>query len=94
VTALAMHPQHETLFASGDYAGALSYWSTNSENPVAHRAATEHDSHQRTNFENPVAHRAATEHDSHQACIWSLEWHPLGHLLCSASNDHTCKKFW
>lgn len=73
VTALAMHPQHETLFASGDFAGAVSYWSTNSE--------------------NPVAHRSASEHDSHTACIWALEWHPLGHLLCSASNDHTCK-FW
>lgn len=25
--------------------------------------------------------------------IWSMEWHPLGHLLCSGSNDNTAR-FW
>ena len=25
--------------------------------------------------------------------MWSLAWHPLGHILCSGSNDHTTK-FW
>lgn len=25
--------------------------------------------------------------------MWTLAWHPLGHILCSGSNDHTIK-FW
>lgn len=25
--------------------------------------------------------------------MWCLDWHPLGHILCSGSNDHTIK-FW
>jgi polyadenylation factor subunit 2 len=29
----------------------------------------------------------------HDSFVWSLAWHPLGHMLCSGSNDHTCK-FW
>lgn len=30
---------------------------------------------------------------AHDGMIWDLKWHPLGHILCSASNDHTTK-FW
>ncbi|XP_023240322.1 pre-mRNA 3' end processing protein WDR33-like [Centruroides sculpturatus] len=30
---------------------------------------------------------------AHDSCVWSLAWHPLGHILCSGSNDHT-SKFW
>ncbi|KAG7240453.1 hypothetical protein INR49_026861 [Caranx melampygus] len=30
---------------------------------------------------------------AHEGMIWSLAWHPLGHILCSGSNDHT-SKFW
>lgn len=30
---------------------------------------------------------------AHEASIWDLDWHPVGHILCSGSNDHTTK-FW
>lgn len=30
---------------------------------------------------------------AHESIVWSLAWHPIGHILCSGSNDHTCK-FW
>lgn len=30
---------------------------------------------------------------AHDSCVWSLAWHPLGHILCTGSNDHT-SKFW
>uniref|UniRef100_T1IMW3 Vps41 beta-propeller domain-containing protein n=1 Tax=Strigamia maritima TaxID=126957 RepID=T1IMW3_STRMM len=30
---------------------------------------------------------------AHDSCVWSLAWHPLGHILCSGSNDHSTK-FW
>lgn len=30
---------------------------------------------------------------AHESIVWSLGWHPVGHILCSGSNDHTCK-FW
>ena len=26
---------------------------------------------------------------AHDGFIWNVAWHPLGHVLCSASNDHT-----
>ena len=30
---------------------------------------------------------------AHESAVWSLAWHPLGHLLASGSNDHAIK-FW
>lgn len=30
---------------------------------------------------------------AHDSNVWSLAFHPLGHILCSASNDHTTR-FW
>ena len=27
--------------------------------------------------------------EAHDAIIWDLAWHPLGHVLASASNDHS-----
>ena len=26
---------------------------------------------------------------AHEGMVWSLAWHPLGHILCSGSNDHS-----
>lgn len=34
-----------------------------------------------------------TSFSAHESSVWSLAWHPLGHILCSGSNDHTTK-FW
>jgi polyadenylation factor subunit 2 len=31
--------------------------------------------------------------EAHDTMVWSLAWHPLGHILVSGSNDHTTK-FW
>lgn len=31
--------------------------------------------------------------EAHEGMVWSLAWHPMGHILASGSNDHTTK-FW
>eukprot|EP00924_Labyrinthula_sp_SR-Ha-C_P009177 augustus_masked-scaffold_2-processed-gene-15.33-mRNA-1 protein AED:0.32 eAED:0.34 QI:0/0/0/1/1/1/3/0/1337 len=30
---------------------------------------------------------------AHEGSIWSMDWHPQGHILCTGSNDKT-SKFW
>lgn len=30
---------------------------------------------------------------AHESIVWTLAWHPIGHILVSGSNDHTVK-FW
>lgn len=27
--------------------------------------------------------------EAHEGMIWTLSWHPLGHILASGSNDHS-----
>uniref|UniRef100_A0A1A7YYS2 pre-mRNA 3' end processing protein WDR33 n=1 Tax=Iconisemion striatum TaxID=60296 RepID=A0A1A7YYS2_9TELE len=68
-TAVAWHPIHEGLFASGGSDGSLLFWHTGVEKEVGGMEM------------------------AHEGMIWSLAWHPLGHILCSGSNDHT-SKFW
>ncbi len=31
--------------------------------------------------------------EAHESAVWSLDWHPLGHILVSGSNDYTTR-FW
>ncbi|KAI8981507.1 WD40-repeat-containing domain protein [Pilobolus umbonatus] len=33
------------------------------------------------------------QENAHESNIWSLDWHPVGHILVSGSNDHTTR-FW
>ncbi|MEE6516581.1 hypothetical protein FKM82_026149 [Ascaphus truei] len=68
-TAVAWHPVHEGLFASGGSDGSLLFWHVGIEKEVGGMDI------------------------AHEGMIWSLAWHPLGHILCSGSNDHT-SKFW
>jgi len=44
-------------------------------------------------FTQPISQPRATLSQAHDSNVWSLAFHPLGHLLVSASNDHTTR-FW
>lgn len=35
----------------------------------------------------------ATIEQAHDSNVWALAWHPLGHIICSGSNDYTVR-FW
>ncbi|XP_063696514.1 pre-mRNA 3' end processing protein WDR33 [Culicoides brevitarsis] len=68
-SAVAWHPVHEGLFASGGSDGSILFWNVGTDKEVG-------------NIEL-----------AHDSIVWCLDWHPLGHILCSGSNDHTIK-FW
>ena len=27
--------------------------------------------------------------EAHEGMVWSLAWHPMGHILATGSNDHS-----
>ena len=86
-TAVTWHPVHP-LIVSGGSEGDLLYWDlhepTNGQNTGANSLSF--------NAVIPSEPRA-TLAQAHDSNIWSLAFHPLGHLLASASNDHTTR-FW
>ena len=97
ITCLAWHPIHPSLLSTGSDEGALhSYLLSEPNLPVGINAS---ESISPYNAPDPSrappqsiypAHRITHAHES---SIWSLDWHPLGHILASGSNDHFTR-FW
>ncbi|KAJ2724844.1 WD repeat-containing protein 33 [Coemansia sp. Benny D115] len=80
VHSIAWHPVHETMFVSG---GSLCEANT--------KDATNEGTIQFWTTDDPK--QKGCVEGAHASYVWSLAWHPMGHLLASGSNDHTTK-FW
>ncbi|THG94389.1 hypothetical protein EW026_g7077 [Hermanssonia centrifuga] len=79
VCSVAWHPVHP-LVVSGGSEGSILHWDVSSSSgPLP-------------NAPSPIQPRA-TLSQAHDSNVWSLAYHPLGHILVSASNDHTTR-FW
>ncbi|TBU26067.1 WD40 repeat-like protein [Dichomitus squalens] len=81
ICSVTWHPVHPVL-VSGGSEGAILHWdlSSSSEPPASQILA-----------EQPGPR--ATLSQAHDSNVWALTFHPLGHILVSASNDHTTR-FW
>ncbi|KIP09290.1 hypothetical protein PHLGIDRAFT_67817 [Phlebiopsis gigantea 11061_1 CR5-6] len=84
VCSIAWHPLHPVL-VSGGSEGAVLHWDLSAAatpEPSAGPSIT------------PVQPTArATLSQAHDSNVWSMQYHPLGHILVTASNDHTTR-FW
>ncbi|KAF5318013.1 hypothetical protein D9619_012251 [Psilocybe cf. subviscida] len=78
VCSVAWHPVHP-LLVSGGSEGAILHWDL---------STPDDDSLTQT-----VSPPRATLSQAHDSNVWSLAYHPFGHILVSASNDHTTR-FW
>lgn len=79
---MTWHPIHP-LLVSGGSEGSLLYWDVNAPEPTSSS----------TSLVPQAAGPRATLAEAHDSNVWALAFHPLGHLLASASNDHTTR-FW
>lgn len=75
VPSLAWHPVHANLVTTGSQAGAISHFLIDTPLP-----------------ENATGLMPAAQiARAHDFPVWSLDYHPLGHLLASSSNDKTTR---
>lgn len=77
-TAVTWHPIHP-LLVSGGSEGAILHWDLSTPDP--------------DDFTQPIAAPRATLSQAHDSNVWSLAFHPFGHILVSGSNDYTTR-FW
>lgn len=94
VTSLAWHPVHRKLIATGDHQGGINHYLLDEQHPPPGMEFTK-SPYDTENPKTPAqniypAHSVPYAHD---ATIWSLDWHPVGHILASGSNDRITR-FW
>lgn len=85
IMSLAWHPHAESFFSSGGTDGSIFFWAVDGvpqsrEERVGNSAP-----------ENAAPYGVLEA--AHDAIVWSLDWHPVGHVLASGSNDNT-SRFW
>ena len=90
---MTWHPFHPVL-VSGGSEGAILHWDLSSS-PVPPSPLTQSASHDVSAAFSPIHSPPprATLSQAHDSNVWALAFHSLGHLLVSASNDHTTR-FW
>lgn len=95
ISTLVWHPIHSNFLTTGGADGAMHHYLLDEQNLPDGSAATLSPYDAPENSDAPAqtiypAHRVTYAHDF---AIWSLDWHPLGHILASGSNDRATR-FW
>lgn len=96
VTSLTWHPVHPSIVSTGGEDGALhTYLLTEPNTPAGVSTGTI------SPYDTPDPRSAPAQsiypshkiQYAHESSIWSLTYHPLGHILATGSNDHYVR-FW
>jgi polyadenylation factor subunit 2 len=95
VTALTWHPIHSSLLTTGTSEGGMNHFLLDEPNAPAGTPSLLSPYDSETPEDAPAqtiwpAHRIPFAHEN---IIWSMEWHPLGHILASGGNDRVTR-FW
>ncbi|KAM9891299.1 hypothetical protein OXX69_012341, partial [Metschnikowia pulcherrima] len=77
------HPVHASLLTTAAYDGSMYHY-------ILDRHIPESSSEKSQNSNVDAVHKVPY---AHEKAINALEYHPLGHLLCSAGNDRSAR-FW
>lgn len=95
ISTLTWHPKHPSILSTGSVDGSIFHYLLDEPNTPAGTATTlsPYDSADPSNTPAQTiwpAHRLQYAHDF---AVWSLAWHPLGHIMASGSNDRVTR-FW
>ncbi|KAI4116714.1 MAG: hypothetical protein LQ345_002918 [Seirophora villosa] len=95
VSTLTWHPFHTCLLSTGGNDGSIYHYLLNEPNTPPNTATSipPYDSPEPANAPAQTVYPAHRLQHAHDAPVWSLDWHPLGHILASGSNDRVTR-FW
>lgn len=94
ITTLCWHPIHPSFISTGSNDGALYHYLLDEPNNSPDvTSLSPYDHPDPPNAPTQTIHPAHKIPFAHDQAIWSLDWHPLGHILSSGSNDRFTR-FW
>ena len=95
VSTLTWHPFHANLLSTGGSDGSLFHYLLDEPHtpPGVALSLPPYDAPDPNNTPAQITHPAHRIPYAHEEPIWSLDWHPTGHILASGSNDR-CTRFW
>ncbi|VBB86965.1 Putative polyadenylation factor subunit 2 [Podospora comata] len=95
ISTLTWHPIHPNLLSTGGAEGSLFHYLLDEPNtPPGHAPSIAvYDSPDPQSCPAQTIYPAHKIPYAHDFAIWSLDWHPLGHILASGSNDRITR-FW
>lgn len=95
ISTICWHPIHHNLLTTGGNDGSLAHYILDEQNPpegVPHVVPPWESVDPTTAPSVSIWPRHKVQY-AHDFAIWSLDWHPLGHILASGSNDRLTR-FW
>ena len=95
ISTLIWHPIHSSLLSTGGADGSIYHFLLDEPNTPPGIATTipPYDSADPASAPAQTIHPAHKVQYAHDFSVWSLDWHPLGHILASGSNDRVTR-FW
>lgn len=84
VTTLTWHPITPSLLTTGGHDGVINHYLLNESEKNANNSVSTSATLAQPTIKIPFAHESA---------IWSMDYHPLGHLLVTGANDRATR-FW
>ncbi|WBW73853.1 mRNA cleavage and polyadenylation specificity factor complex, WD repeat protein Pfs2 [Schizosaccharomyces osmophilus] len=93
INCVTWHPIHGNLLTTGGSDGSVNHYSL--DEPPVYSQQKYHEKHPQTTLSSSshLLYPTAEIPYAHELGIWSMQYHPLGHLLCTGSNDKTTR-FW
>ena len=97
IATLVWHPIHSSLLSTGGADGSICHFLLDEPNtPPGMTVSTSlppYDSADPASAPAQTIYPAHVIKYAHDFAVWSLDWHPLGHILASGSNDRATR-FW
>lgn len=95
ISTLTWHPFHSSLLSTGGADGSIYHYLLDEPNTPANQATQipPYDSADPTSAPAQTIYPAHKIQHGHEYAVWSIDWHPLGHILASGSNDRVTR-FW
>ncbi len=95
ISTLTWHPFHASLLSTGGIDGSIYHYLLDEPNTPPGQAISipPYDSADPASAPAQTIYPAHKIQYAHEFAVWSLDWHPIGHILASGSNDRVTR-FW